>query len=172
MRLSDLPGRLYRNPICKTCAIVCAVLCVVAISIGIFAYNRYSRLIDQKLDGHLFQDTAKIYDNGGNLVTSVSGEAREKRRLVEFQGIPKRLIDAVTAGEDQKFFGHYGVDPKRILGAFVWNLDRKHRLQGGSTITQQLARNREESKILEGMTWVSGRRVGRRCIVPGPTYLL
>ena len=51
------------------------------------------------------------------------------------------LVDAVTAGEDQNFFSHHGLDPIRIAGAFVSNLDETHRLQGGSTITQQLARN-------------------------------
>jgi hypothetical protein len=47
----------------------------------------------------------------------------------------------VTAGEDQNFFSHHGLAPVRIAGAFVSNLDQTHRLQGGSTITQQLARN-------------------------------
>src|SRR5204863_8963032 len=60
---------------------------------------------------------------------------------VEFKDIPKLLIDAVTSGEDQTFFTHHGVDPHRIAGAVIWDLDENHRLQGASTITQQLARN-------------------------------
>ena len=89
----------------------------------------------------MFQSTAKIYAASPKLVTNLSDASREKRRLVEFKDIPKVLVDAVTAGEDRSFFSHHGLDPKRIAGAFVSNLDDAHRLQGGSTITQQLARN-------------------------------
>jgi penicillin-binding protein 1B len=99
------------------------------------------RIIDLKLSRQVFQNTAKIYATSTKLVTNLSGASRAKRRLVEFKDIPKVLVDAVMAGEDQSFFTHHGVNPIRIAGAFVSNLDDKHRLQGGSTITQQLARN-------------------------------
>ena len=89
----------------------------------------------------MFQSTAKIYTASPELVTNLSDASREKRRLVEFKDIPKVLVDAVTAGEDRSFFSHHGLDPLRIVGAFVSNLRETHRLQGGSTITQQLARN-------------------------------
>ena len=104
-------------------------------------YNRYARIIDLKLSRQVFQHTAKIYAASPKLVTNLSDASRSKRRLVEFKDIPKVLVDAVTAGEDQSFFSHHGLDPMRIAGAFVSNLDETHRLQGGSTITQQLARN-------------------------------
>jgi membrane peptidoglycan carboxypeptidase len=94
-----------------------------------------------KLGGQVFQHTAKIYAASSILVTNLSGASRSKRRLVEFKDIPKVLVDAVTAGEDQSFFSHHGLDPLRIAGAFVSNLHETHRLQGGSTITQQLARS-------------------------------
>jgi penicillin-binding protein 1B len=98
-------------------------------------------MIDLKLSGDVFQHTAKIYSSSTKLVTSLSDESRAKRRLVEFKDIPRLLINAVTAGEDQSFFRHHGLDPIRIAGAFIWNLDETHKLQGGSTITQQLARD-------------------------------
>jgi penicillin-binding protein 1B len=104
-------------------------------------YNRYARIIDLKLGREVFQHTAKIYAASPKPVTNLSDASRAKRRLVEFKDLPKVLVDAVTAGEDQNFFTHHGLDPIRIAGAFISNLDEAHRLQGGSTITQQLARN-------------------------------
>ncbi len=141
MHLQDLTRRFLRARVFKVLISVFAVLCIVASIVVIHYYDQYSRMIDLRLSGHVFQNTAKIYAVSGKLVTSLSGESRVKRRLVEFKDIPKVLIDAVTAGEDQKFFTHHGLDPNRIAGAFIWNLDESHRLQGGSTITQQLARN-------------------------------
>jgi penicillin-binding protein 1B len=98
-------------------------------------------MIDQRLNGHVVENPAKLFDGSGNLLTTLSGDGRAKRRLVEFQDIPKVLRNAVTAGEDQKFFAHYGLDLKRIGAAFIWNLQENHRLQGASTITQQVARS-------------------------------
>jgi penicillin-binding protein 1B len=117
------------------------VFCVVSGFFAIYFYRHYARIIDLKLKSQVFQNSAKIYGTSPTPVTNLFGEARVKRRIVEFKDIPKVLIDAVTAGEDQGFFSHHGLAPRRIAGAFVSNLQDGHRLQGGSTITQQLARN-------------------------------
>jgi penicillin-binding protein 1B len=141
MQLVPLADRIVRTRAFQFAVVVCAVLCIVSGTFAVRTYQRYSRMIDQRLNGHVFENTAKIYDSSGKLLSRVSGQSRAKRRLVEFSEIPKMLIAAVTAGEDQKFFAHYGVDLKRIAGAFIWNLHEKRRLQGASTITQQLARS-------------------------------
>jgi penicillin-binding protein 1B len=141
MELSELARRFVQTRVFKVLAVLCAVSCVVVGSVGVYFYVRYSRVIDQRFNGHVFENPAKIYDNSGKLLTSLSGQGRAKRRVVEFQDIPKVLLDAVTAGEDQKFFVHHGVDLKRIVGAFISNLHENRRLQGASTITQQLARS-------------------------------
>src|SRR4249920_461727 len=112
MRLVPLADRIVRTRAFQVAVVVCAVLCVVSGSFAVRTYHRYSRMIDQRLNGHVFENTAKIYDSSGKLLSRVSGQSRAKRRLVEFNEIPKTLIDAVTAGEDQKFFAHYGVDLK------------------------------------------------------------
>jgi membrane peptidoglycan carboxypeptidase len=136
-----LTRRLLRTRVVKILIAVFLVFSIVSSAVVIHYYNRYTRIIDLKLNRQVFQNTAKIYSASAKLVTSLSGSSRAKRRLVEFDDIPKVLVDAVTAGEDQKFFSHHGLDPIRIAGAFVSNRDETHRLQGGSTITQQLARN-------------------------------
>jgi penicillin-binding protein 1B len=141
MDLSGMAGRFVRTRVFKGFLVAVAVLAVVCVSILGFYYHRYNEILDQRLNGHVFENTAKIYDSSGNLITNLSGEGRSKRRLVAFKDIPRVLIDAVTAGEDKKFFQHHGLDVKRIVGAFVWNIREKKGLQGGSTITQQLARS-------------------------------
>src|SRR5262245_50924554 len=75
------------------------------------------------------------------LVTSVSDQTREKRRLVEYKDLPKILVDALIAAEDQHFSTHWGIDPVRLVGALVHSVHRSTRVGGTSTITQQLARN-------------------------------
>lgn len=65
---------------------------------------------------------------------------REQRIEVPLERISPHLVRAMVAIEDQRFYDHAGVDLIRILGAAVSNLREGRRAQGGSTITQQLAR--------------------------------
>lgn len=76
------------------------------------------------------------------LLTALMTGSREKRRRVALETIPPRMREAVLAIEDRRFYYHPGVDPIRMVGALFTNLfgDRPY-LVGGSTITQQLARN-------------------------------
>ncbi|NWH09095.1 MAG: PBP1A family penicillin-binding protein [Alphaproteobacteria bacterium] len=60
---------------------------------------------------------------------------------VELKDIPPHLIEAVLAIEDRRFYGHWGVDPEAMLRALVANVEAGRVVQGGSTITQQLAKN-------------------------------
>ena len=82
--------------------------------------------------------TSFIYDSQGNLITEYKGT--ENRVLVSLDAMPRRLRDAFIAVEDARFYSHSGVDLKRIVGAFVFNLTSTS-TQGGSTITQQLIKN-------------------------------
>ena len=66
----------------------------------------------------------------------------EKRRYVPLANIPRRMIDAVIAIEDRRFFEHPGVDPIGAVGALLTNLrGDKPYLAGGSTLTQQIIKN-------------------------------
>src|SRR2546421_6821665 len=75
------------------------------------------------------------------LVTNLYDQSREKRRLLEYNDLPKVFIDALTSAEDQHFFTHWGVDPVRLIGAVVHSVRSADRIGGTSTITQQFARN-------------------------------
>jgi penicillin-binding protein 1B len=69
------------------------------------------------------------------------GPEREQRRLVSIDRVPRHVILAVLAAEDGRFFEHRGLDPLGILRALYANLRSGDIRQGGSTITQQLAKN-------------------------------
>ncbi len=84
----------------------------------------------------------RAYELEPQLITALSEDKnRVKRRLVKYTDIPPRLVQAVTAIEDRRFFDHGGVDYHRMAGAIVHDLEGNHRVvEGGSTITMQLAR--------------------------------
>jgi penicillin-binding protein 1B len=69
------------------------------------------------------------------------GPAREQRELLSLEEVPRHLIDAVLAVEDQRFESHAGIDFRRIAGAMLANLRAGRVAQGGSTLTQQLVKN-------------------------------
>jgi penicillin-binding protein 1B len=76
------------------------------------------------------------------LLTALIGEGREKRRDVPLSAIPPRMIQAVIAIEDRRFYDHSGVDWIGTTRAVFTNIfGSKQYLSGGSTITQQLVRN-------------------------------
>jgi penicillin-binding protein 1B len=69
------------------------------------------------------------------------GKEREERRLVSLNEVPEHLINAVLAAEDARFFRHPGMDPLGTIRALASNLRHGALREGGSTITQQLAKN-------------------------------
>jgi penicillin-binding protein 1B len=74
-------------------------------------------------------------------ITTLFGASRTKRHLVRYQDLPKALVDAILATEDHRFLSHHGVDYLRMVAAALADLRSDKRLQGGSTLTMQLARN-------------------------------
>jgi penicillin-binding protein 1B len=84
------------------------------------------------------EDSAEVEPE---LLTSLFDSSREKRRAISYNDIPKVLRDAVLSVEDRRFFEHPGFDPIRILGAAWADLRHGARVQGGSTISMQVARS-------------------------------
>ena len=75
------------------------------------------------------------------LVTGLSDANHAKRRLITYDELPQYLVPAVTAIEDRHFFEHGGIDYWRVLGSIAHDLSpRRHYLEGGSTLTMQLAK--------------------------------
>lgn len=69
------------------------------------------------------------------------GAAYEDRIPITLSDIPQHLVDAILAIEDQRYFEHDGIDPRRIAGAAIADVRARRIVQGASTITQQLAKN-------------------------------
>jgi penicillin-binding protein 1A len=79
----------------------------------------------------------KIYDENDELITEFHVE---RRIFVPLTSIPKALQDAVIATEDKRFYSHFGIDPLGIARALYQNYRLGRIAEGGSTITQQLAK--------------------------------
>lgn len=83
----------------------------------------------------------EAYELEPQLVTALfEGEDRSKRELIQFDEIPKVLVDAVLAIEDRRFFQHSGVNYFRLLEAALIDVREGRHGQGGSTVTMQLSR--------------------------------
>lgn len=72
---------------------------------------------------------------------SVDPDLQELRVPVSLARLPHALVDAVLAVEDQRFYQHHGIDLRRIGGALIANVKAGGIEEGGSTLTQQLAKN-------------------------------
>ena len=85
--------------------------------------------------------SSKVYSGNGDLVADFS---QEKRVFVPFNSIPKNVINSFLSAEDKNFFKHPGVDAKGVIRAVINNISNilsSKRLEGASTITQQVAKN-------------------------------
>jgi penicillin-binding protein 1A len=85
--------------------------------------------------------SSKVYSGEGQLVNDFS---TEKRIFIPFKAIPDKVINSFLSAEDKNFFSHPGVDAKGVLRAIINNISNilaSKRLEGASTITQQVAKN-------------------------------
>ena len=85
--------------------------------------------------------SSKVYSGEGELVSDFSAQ---KRIFVPYNSIPKKVINSFLSSEDKNFFSHPGVDAKGVVRAIINNIKNylySKRLEGASTITQQVAKN-------------------------------
>ena len=95
----------------------------------------------KKLSNYQPPISSRVYSANGKLIAEY---ALEKRLFVPFESIPKKVINSFLSAEDKNFFNHPGVDAKGILRAIIKNIrniSQNKRLEGASTITQQVAKN-------------------------------
>jgi len=119
-------------------ALFLVTLLVLGVYVAIVAWDLPS--VGQLNDYHP-PITTRVYASNG----TVLGEyARERRIFVPIAFIPKLVVEAFTSAEDKNFFTHPGIDPGGIIRAAikdVFNVLEHRRLEGASTITQQVAKN-------------------------------
>ena len=85
--------------------------------------------------------SSRVYSDNNKLIAEY---ALEKRLFIPYESIPEKIINAFLSAEDKNFFSHPGIDAKGILRAIlnnVKNITQNKRLEGASTITQQVAKN-------------------------------
>ena len=117
---------------------------VLLLSILIFSilWNYSTNIPDYKfLKNYKPPVSSKVYSGNGELVADFS---KEKRIFIPYNSIPKNVINSFLSAEDKNFFSHPGVDAKGVLRAVVNNVSNiisSKRLEGASTITQQVAKN-------------------------------
>jgi penicillin-binding protein 1A len=95
----------------------------------------------KKLSNYQPPVSSRVYSDDGKLIAEY---AIEKRLFIPYDSIPKKIINSFLSAEDKNFFSHPGIDAKGILRALVKNLkniSQNKRLEGASTITQQVAKN-------------------------------
>ncbi|MDR9854057.1 PBP1A family penicillin-binding protein [Paenibacillus sp. VCA1] len=117
-----------------TCAI--AVFCALAGYLYISVNGE--RLYQANKDKITLHENSKVYDRNGNVMGELS---LQKSDPVNSEDIPKLLKEAFVATEDKRFYEHSGVDLWSIGRAAVKDVIARSKVEGGSTITQQLARN-------------------------------
>ncbi len=115
-----------------------ALLGAMLIFFLIFTYTITIPDLQNSAERRVAQST-KIYDRTGDiLLYDVHGE--EKRTVIPFSEIPRQIKNATIAIEDDSFYSHFGFRPVSFLRAVFVNIIRGNFEQGGSTITQQLAK--------------------------------
>lgn len=112
---------------------------VAGIVLGIYVFYLYSTLPDVSTLADVKKTPSIIIKAENGTVVGTYGDVYGD--YVPYGRLPKNLINAVVATEDRNFFHHHGIDPLGMLRAMVVNVRARHVVQGGSTITQQLAKN-------------------------------
>ena len=95
----------------------------------------------KKLSNYQPPISSRVYSKDKKLIAEY---ALEKRIFIPFESIPDKIINSFLSAEDKNFFSHPGVDAKGILRAVInniKNITQNKRLEGASTITQQVAKN-------------------------------
>jgi penicillin-binding protein 1A len=130
--------RIFKNII----ILVLSVGLFAAISIVAVLWAFSNNLPDYKfLKNYKPSVSSKVYSGEGELVSDFSSE---KRIFVPYKAIPEKVINSFLSAEDKNFFSHPGVDAKGVMRAIIKNISNvvaSKRLEGASTITQQVAKN-------------------------------
>ena len=95
----------------------------------------------KKLSNYQPPISSRVYSEDGKLIAEY---ALQKRLFVPYESIPEVVINSFLSAEDKNFFSHPGIDAKGILRATlnnIKNISQNKRLEGASTITQQVAKN-------------------------------
>ncbi len=121
-------------------SIILAIIFLIAlIGAFIYAYQEVELDADQLINYHP-QVSSEILDRNGKRLAYVF--KKRHRLYATFDELPPRLVEALIATEDTRFFEHGGVNSDAILRAVVADIKARKFVEGGSTLTQQLVKNK------------------------------
>ncbi len=118
-------------------AVLCFTTTIMTIAALLFYYSRDLPKLDTLKDYNP-PVISEVFATDG---TKVGEFWMEKRIVLTPQEMPKVIVQAIVASEDDRFFEHKGIDYQGIVRAFIENLKAGHVVQGGSTITQQVTKS-------------------------------
>ncbi|HLN19025.1 MAG TPA: transglycosylase domain-containing protein, partial [Patescibacteria group bacterium] len=108
--------------------------------LGSFAYLMAKTPLGNSLETRKIAQTSIIYDRTGqHILYEIHGD--ENRKIISHNEIPDNIRIATIAGEDDRFYHHFGIDIPSVVRAVKTDIETRSLSQGASTITQQLARN-------------------------------
>ncbi len=129
-----------KNKLSKQDIILIILLSFIAIGLLFYIFIIKDLPSPSQFESRKIIESTKIYDRTGEvLLYEIHGD--QKRTVIPFEEIPLYVKQAVLALEDQTFYNHPAFDIKGIMRAVISNITNKEYAQGGSTITQQLAKN-------------------------------
>jgi len=138
------PIRTIKSGTVQRYTVFISLLIIAALLVGAWALHAWL-IADlpspQELQSRAAVPSTKIYDRHGRLLYEIIGSHAGKHTPLPLDEMPLYLRQATIATEDASFYTNPGVDAKAILRAVIINLRGGEVLSGGSTITQQLARN-------------------------------
>ncbi|WP_457562080.1 transglycosylase domain-containing protein, partial [Caminibacter pacificus] len=118
--------------------ILLLILVLAGAGYALYLYNS-TRFASAKIIYYNPPLSARFYDRNGNLLDVRF--SKENRFYVKYKDIPPRVIETLLATEDTSFFEHPGVNFNAILRAIIKDIKAGKKVEGASTITQQLVRN-------------------------------
>ena len=120
----------------------CSIVLLLGLSIITILWVFSNNLPDYRvLKNYKPPVSSKVYSGEGELISDFSSQ---KRIFVPYNAIPAKVVNAFLSAEDKNFFSHPGVDAKGVIRAIINNISNylsSKRLEGASTITQQVAKN-------------------------------
>lgn len=149
---TKVPKKKRKSKVKLIIELIFIIIVLLGCLFAVIMYNKYGKTVIElyqdsvikvdSSDRNTFKasQTSLIYDTDGNELASIKGE--KDVYYIEYNSIPQYVKDAFISVEDKKFYSHTGVDLKATLRAFLALIQNNGEItQGGSTITQQLARN-------------------------------
>ena len=129
---------MKKKPFKKTILVIFLIFLILSLIIaGIFAYYFINLPSLNELEDQNSKQIIRINYDNENLIINHSEIYQSE---VNYYELPNHLINAVVAIEDRRFFNHHGIDITAIIRAYFANKKAGKIVQGGSTITQQLAK--------------------------------